>query len=183
MNLECMYYHLVYDITYPDCISIKPSMIVVFISTMRMIYVWYQSHLQACKHYWIYVKHMVVSMITCTCRLIQYQCLGVLTPILLFISNNTKWQYVGEAKYLGVFIYKDVTDCDVKDKWRNINMLIEQIHYLLFVILFHTQTKELNFIDIFVLDFYGCLQLILILYVSDLLRYIYYVQLWTTCLK
>ena len=41
--------------------------------------------------------------------------------------------YVEEAKYLGVYIHKNSTDCDVKRQMRkfyaNINMLLRQFHY------------------------------------------------------
>ena len=51
----------------------------------------------------------------------------------LFNLNNAQLQYVEEAKYLGVYIHKNSTDCDVKRQMRkfyaNINMLLRQFYY------------------------------------------------------
>ena len=51
----------------------------------------------------------------------------------LFNLNNAQLQYVEEAKYRGVYIHKNSTDCDVKRQMRkfyaNINMLLRQFHY------------------------------------------------------
>ena len=51
----------------------------------------------------------------------------------LFNLNNAQLQYVEEAKYLGVYINKNSTDCDVKRQMRkfyaNISMLLGQFHY------------------------------------------------------
>ena len=51
----------------------------------------------------------------------------------LFKLNNTQLPYIEEAKYLGVYIYKDGTDRDVKRQikklYPNINMLLRQFHY------------------------------------------------------
>ena len=51
----------------------------------------------------------------------------------LFKLNNTQLPYIEEAKYIGVYIYKDGTDRDVKRQikklYPNINMLLRQFHY------------------------------------------------------
>ena len=51
----------------------------------------------------------------------------------LFNLNNAQLKYVDEAKYLGAYIHKYSTDCDVKRQMRkfyaNINMLLRQFHY------------------------------------------------------
>ena len=46
----------------------------------------------------------------------------------LFNLNNAQLQYVEDAKYLGLYIHKDGTFCDVKRQMRkiyaNINMMV-----------------------------------------------------------